>query len=169
MTRPIPFRSVNRRGQPGYCRDMQRHHLLPRGLLSRRPREKMLELLDPRRLGIEDFRRNGLLLPCEEAEAQRTGLPLHRGPHPAYDAMVADRLGAIEAQWAQRRRRHPKLAALNARLRIALLQRNLRTQLLSQSPPPLNLQPNRPIGTNRDFSDLDAMAQRLWDGDQAAS
>jgi hypothetical protein len=43
----------------------------------------------------DDFRVNGMHLPCREKIAAAFGLPLHRGPHPAYNQMVAERLAAI--------------------------------------------------------------------------
>lgn len=62
----IAFRAVNRRGAPGYDPSLQRHHLLPRQLLSRRCFGRMFALIGRERVGFDDFRTNGLLLPANE-------------------------------------------------------------------------------------------------------
>ena len=81
---------------------MQRHHLLPRQLLNTRGLAGMLARLGREHIGFDDFRRNGLLLPASISAALRVGLPMHRGPHRSYNAMVADRVGQIEADWSRR-------------------------------------------------------------------
>lgn len=45
---------------------------------------------DPR-----DFSTNGIFLPCTEKAALLTKRPLHRGPHPGYNKLVAERLASI--------------------------------------------------------------------------
>jgi hypothetical protein len=107
------------------------------------------------RAGLADFRRNGMLLPASESAAVRMGLPLHRGPHRDYTAMVAERLGAIEAAWSARRSGEEALAAL------AELQAALRRRLLD---PARGMRLNRrdPLGAGLDFARLDAMAEELW-------
>ena len=62
----LPFRTINRAADPGYQPGMQRHHLLPRQLLTARCFEGLFNRLGPERVGFDDFRRNGLLLPCTE-------------------------------------------------------------------------------------------------------
>jgi hypothetical protein len=97
----ISFRSVNRRGEIGYDPGLQRHHLLPTQLLGSRCFGPMFETIGPDRAGFEDFRRNGLLLPANDSAAIRMGLPLHRGPHQIYNAMVIERVGQIEMAWSR--------------------------------------------------------------------
>jgi hypothetical protein len=63
----LPFRSVNRAGMPGYDPGVQRHHLLPRQLLGHRCFGPLFDLLGRDRLGFEDFRTNGLLLPASDS------------------------------------------------------------------------------------------------------
>ena len=166
--RRLPFSAVNRRGSPAYQFGMQRHHLLPRQLLSQRFLKRLLKAVKVRTLGFDDFRRNGLLLPCEEAVAARLGLPLHRGPHREYNEMVVAQIGAIESEWAFRRQRGPKLATIAARLRLASLQRELKHSLLSANPPKLVLDENEKLGNRFEFADLDAMAAQLWSATQSA-
>ena len=110
----LPFRAVNRRTAPGYDPGMQRHHLLPRQLLSRRCFQRCSPPLGPERLGFDDFRRNGLLLPANDRAAVRLGLPLHRGPHRSYNELVFERVGQIEAGWSARQHAGPRTAPTEA-------------------------------------------------------
>lgn len=101
----IPFRKVNARGTAHYDPGLQRHHLLPRQLLSTECFSKMFEHLGRRPVGFDDFRSNGLLLPATEAATQRLGLPMHRGPHRRYNEVVIERVGRIESRWAEARQK----------------------------------------------------------------
>ena len=88
----LSFRAINRRDRPGHDPGLQRHHLLPCQLLSRRCFGALLDAIGPERIGFDDFRCNGLLLPANDHAAVRLGLPLHRGPHRNYNAMVIERV-----------------------------------------------------------------------------
>lgn len=121
----------------------------------------MLSALGCERLCFDDFRTNGLLLPANDRASVRTGLPLHRGPHRAYNEMVAERVGQIEAGWARGQGRMPDQALIEAAARLALLQRALRRRLLEQRRR-LMLNRSDPLGRGIDYSDLDAMAAHLW-------
>jgi hypothetical protein len=157
----ISFRAVNRSGDPGYEPGLQRHHILPRQILTRRCFEPILQALGRERIDFDDFRRNGLLLPANDAAAVRIGLPLHRGPHRDYNAMVIERVGQIEAGWSSFRLRAPEVALIDAYQRLELLQRALRRRLLDQQRRML-LNRKDPLGSGLDFSELDAMADQLW-------
>jgi hypothetical protein len=101
----IAFCRVNRRGQPDYRPNRQRHHLLPVALFRRKQfRQFFMDLMA---VGFEfdDFPTNGVLLPTTEAETLRCGLPLHRGPHPRYNALILMRAENIRAAYARSRRR----------------------------------------------------------------
>lgn len=163
----IPFRSVNRPGSANYDPALQRHHLLPRQLLGRRCFARMFRELEPRRLGFDDFRRNGVLLPAREEAARRLALPLHRGPHRAYNELVIERVGQIEARWSNSKRSTPVSAGEDALFRLAILQRALRRRLLDPPQRAWLLNRNDPIGTGFDFSELDAMVEQLWGATQS--
>ena len=163
----LPFRSVNRCDAPDYQPGMQRHHLLPRQLLSSPGNRAMLGALGSARLGFDDFRANGLLLPACEAGAVRIGLPLHRGPHRHYNEMVAERVGQIEIAWSLRRRRMPESAMEEALMRLGLVQRALRKRLLARGRR-LRLNRRDRLGAGVDFAALDEMAESLWGATQAA-
>lgn len=122
----------------------------------------MIRYLGADRLGFEDFRRNGLLLPATERAARRIGLPLHRGPHRRYNEVVVDRAGQIELHWRKVRARNGDRADSEALMRFDLLQRALRRRLLEPARwrgAPLNRR-----DPALDFSHLDRMADFLWSG-----
>ena len=157
----LPFRSVNRRGCPGYDAGLQRHHLLPRQLLTRRCFSRLFSEIGREALGFDDFRRNGILLPARDEAVWRTLLPLHRGPHRDYNTMVIERVGAIESGWAVLKEDCSQQAGEQALLRLSLLQSALRKRLLDQSRR-LVLNRRDPALAEPDFSELDAMAEALF-------
>lgn len=157
----IAFRSVNSPGTAGYDPGLQRHHLLPRQLLSQRCFGVMFAAIGRAQVGFDDFCANGLLLPATETATIRTGMPLHRGPHRRYNEVVIARVGRIEERWSLVRRDDDAAALAEALLRLRLLQGALRLQLLAQRRRVL-LNRNDPIGTGFDFTDLDAMVESLW-------
>ena len=157
-----PFRAVNCSGTPDYDPGMQRHHLLPRQLLSQRCFGKLLDLIGRERLGFEDFRSNGLLLPACDSAALRIGLPMHRGPHRDYNALVIERVGQVEQRWAALRGRAPEVALDEAVQRLTLLQRALRRRLLNPRRKPLVLNRFDPLRQDVNFAEIDAMVEMLW-------
>lgn len=158
---PLPFARVNRKDTAGYDAGFQRHHLLPLQLLGARCFGPMFDTLRPDRVGFDDFRRNGLLLPAMEGAALRIGLPLHRGPHRRYNDLVIERVGQIELGWSLARRRSAELAREQASLRLGLLQRALRRRLLDPRRR-LALHRRDRLGSESDFAELDAMVDALW-------
>lgn len=163
----LTFRAVNRRDGPGHDPGMQRHHLLPMELLSRSWCQPLLRSVGHERLDFDDFRRNGLLLPANDDAAVRIGLPLHRGPHRDYNAMVLERVGQIEGSWSAARFCAPEVALQDALHRLDLLQRALRRRLLA-SQRRLLLNRRDPLGLKVDFAELDAMADLLWPATEPA-
>jgi hypothetical protein len=143
---------------------MQRHHLLPNQLLSRRCFGPLFETIERERLGFDDFRLNGLLLPASSESVMRMRLPLHGGPHRDYTAMVAERVGQIEGDWSRMRLAAPEIALDQALMRIGLLQRALRRRLLQPERARVRLNRSDPLGAGLDFAELDAMAEALWAG-----
>jgi A nuclease family of the HNH/ENDO VII superfamily with conserved AHH len=158
----LSFRAVNRRDHPGFEPGLQRHHLLPRQLLSRRCFGPLFDAIGPDRVGFDDFRENGLLLPASDQAAMRIGLPLHRGPHRDYNGMVIERVGQIEGGWSELRVKAPEIALEQALMRLSILQRALRRRLLDTRLRRLALNRNDPVGRSHDFAEIDAMADALW-------
>lgn len=157
----IPFAAVNRRGQPGHDPNLQRHHLLPRQLRTQPCFARMVAELGAGRMGLEDFRSNGMLLPARERAAVRMALPLHRGPHRAYSELVAERVGQVERHWSAACLRDRQRAGEEALMRLALLQRALRRRLLDTRRA-LVLNRRDPLGQGHDFTEMDALAEALW-------
>ena len=157
----VHFRSINRRGAPGFDPGLQRHHLLPRQVMQCDCFAAMFAMIGPQRLRFDDFRSNGLLLPATDEASVRTGMPLHRGPHPRYNEVVIARVGRIEQQWARVRRYDPDSALRTALWQLGLLQDALRRGLLSERRR-LVLHARDPLGTGFDFAELDSMAEQLW-------
>ncbi|MCJ2177584.1 AHH domain-containing protein [Novosphingobium sp. 2580] len=147
---------------------MQRHHLLPRQVLARPALARMFAAAGGKRYRFDDFRANGLLLPCDELAALRMGLPLHRGPHRCYSGMVMERVGQIEAGWSVMHCRSPEDAAVEVHMRLALLQHALRRFLLNGRRRAV-LNRRDPLGTGVDFTSLDAMAEALWGATDASA
>ncbi|RIV80850.1 hypothetical protein D2V17_18260 [Aurantiacibacter xanthus] len=141
---------------------MQRHHLLPRQLLYEPCFSALIAALGRERLGYDDFRRNGLLLPATEQAAFAARMPLHRGPHRAYNGLVIERFGQIEERWSQLRMRAPEVALDEALMRLDLLRNALRRKLLGGGRRPYRLNRHDPLGKLVDFTELDAMADALW-------
>lgn len=140
---------------------MQRHHLLPLQLLSARCFGRMFDRIGRETVGFDDFRRNGLLLPSTEPAAVRFGLPMHRGPHGQYNSMVSERVGQIEQDWATMQLRSSDAAIEQALMRLSLLQKALRRRLLAERRR-LRLNRKDPLGVGRDFAEIDALAEDLW-------
>lgn len=158
----LSFRSVNSRQAADYQAGLQRHHLLPRQLLGQRCFGSLFDTIGRDRIGFDDFRSNGLLLPANDQAAIRIGLPMHRGPHRDYNAMVIERVGQIETGWSSVRLKAPEIALDDAVMRIGLLQRALRRRLLDPVRRRLALNRHDPLGASIDFRELDAMADMLW-------
>ena len=159
----LPFRSVNRRHASDYVPGLQRHHLLPRQLLQQRCFGGLFDAVSLDRAALDDFRTNGLLLPSQDAAALHMALPLHRGPHRRYNAVVMERVGRIESGWAMQRGKDPERARSQAMMRLRLLQGALRRRLLSADRSRFALNRNDPLGQALDFTELDAMADALWE------
>lgn len=122
----------------------------------------MFETIGEQHRRFDDFRENGLLLPCNERAAVRLALPLHRGPHRHYSTLVIERVGQIEAAWSRGRANRPEGAATEAHMCLRLLQRALRRFLLEGRRRRIVLNRKDPLGAGIDFSDLDAVAEALW-------
>ena len=157
----ISFRKVNRRGSPDYDPALQRHHLLPRQLLSTRCFSELFRHVGRERIGFDDFRSNGLLLPSTEEATQRIGMPMHRGPHRRYHELVMERVGRSEERWIEASKTNPDRAREEALMRLRLVQTALRRRLLDERKR-MVLSAKDPLGTGFDFTELDAIAETLW-------
>ncbi|MBC2664795.1 AHH domain-containing protein [Novosphingobium flavum] len=158
----MSFRAVNQRGAIGYDAGLQRHHLLPFQLVGASCFRPFFDGIGRVRIGFDDFRRNGLLLPAREDAARLMGLPMHRGPHRSYNELVIQRVGAIETRWSRDRLRDAERALDDALFRLGLLQGALRRRLLDPAGSAMVLNRRDPAVAAPAFDDLDAMAELLW-------
>lgn len=163
------FATVNRAGSACFRKGWQKHHLLPRQIASRRGFASLFAAIRPAALWLDDFDRNGVLLPASEQAASRARLPLHRGPHRAYNELVIERVGTIEMEWSQTRSRDELLAKNAAIARLRILQRALARRLLGEGRSCVVLNRRDPIGLGVDYRTLDAMSEQLWGATGAAS
>lgn len=130
----------------------------------------LFDALGENRIGFDDFRANGLLLPANDAAALRLATPLHRGPHRRYSGMVSERIGRIEAIWAGVRLQSGlEQACEQALMQLRLVQRALRRRLLQGPVGAFALSRRDPNRREVDFSELDAMADLLWAETQPAA
>ncbi len=134
---------------------------MPRQALGWPALQGLFDTLGRERIGYDDFRRNGMLLPSRESAVVRLGLPLHLGPHRDYNRMVIERLGVIESRWSRERASSESTARSTALMRIALLQAALRKRILDRNKP-LRFNRADPLGQRRAFSLLDRLAEELW-------
>jgi A nuclease family of the HNH/ENDO VII superfamily with conserved AHH len=86
--RPFGFTGNTQQG-------FQRHHVIPVNVIGRRVFAGLFALVAQVGFSPHSFMANGLLLPSTEAIAVQTGLPLRRGPHKQYDALIAEGLNII--------------------------------------------------------------------------
>jgi len=113
-------------------------------------------------LRFDDFSRNGLLLPSSSREAERSGLALHRGPHPGYNAIVLARVERIRVSMAASLAIAPFRAALDAIARLGWLERALRRTLDGTAPRWIWLNRRDPMRLHADCADLDRMIADLF-------
>jgi hypothetical protein len=166
---PLPFRSVNRFGTPGFEPGLQRHHILPLQLLAKDCFARMFDAIGFHRRRFDDFRSNGLLLPASKRTEILMGLPLHKGgPHRAYNDLVIERVGQIESSWSTNHALSADEAGIEAHYRLELLQNALRRRLLDQRGKPFALNRSDPAHHQPDFFEIDAMIDTLW-GESKAS
>jgi hypothetical protein len=152
-----------------YDNGLQRHHILPRQLLNERCFGALFDTIGRARIGFDDFRTNGLLLPANDITAVRIGLPLHRGPHRTYNELVIARVGQIEASWSAMRARGTEVPRAEALMRLSLLQRALRRRLMNPLRGRFLLNRSDPFGQSSDFTELDGMADALWPATETIS
>lgn len=130
-------------------------------LLARRQFRQFFADIVPAGFYFDDFPTNGLLLPRSEAEALRTRLPLHRGPHPRYNAIILWRVERIRADYARSALRLADRLISVQRLR--LLQDAIRRGLMAVATVfPVSLHRRDPMRSGLDFGSIDEMIERAW-------
>ena len=141
------FREVKRRVRgPGFhC-----HHVIPIEVIEKPVFRTLFRTMRELGFDFDDFRQNGLYLPCTEENAAAFRLPMHRGPHPVYNQVVSERISAIEGLGS-----HIQL------LELYRLQGALKAALRNNE---VSLRKGRrnPMAANVDFEPIEIAAYRLW-------
>lgn len=156
----MKFTDANRIGSVFYLSNYQRHHLIPL-----HARHIFVESWDIKSDSasqhyIDDFNKNGLMLPNNELESARTGLPMHRGPHPRYNALVIERMMTITRK--ARLFKKPREQYLFLDYRTKLLQKALRKALIGRKLGRLVLNKRDPFQSSANSDPVDAVIDRIW-------
>lgn len=155
----IRFSQINRLNKAGYNPNYQRHHLIPKQAGCESDLTRVFQTLGDQGFSLEDFEHNGILLPCCEKEALRTGRPLHRGPHPRYNEIVIERLLVI-AKLGNRFDRFEQMREF-IQFRLALLQSSLRLGLSKRRFAKLHLNSRDPLRSMDNFDQMDLRIEQL--------
>jgi hypothetical protein len=126
------------------------HHLIPIEVMEKPSLAIAIGMARSAGFDPEDFEANGMLLPSTEWNAACFGLPMHRGSHPLYNALVAERIGSLAIQTPD------ELRVQFHHLQRALKQ-GLRRRALSLVDGPRDSL--RPLG---DFRRIDSEIDLLW-------
>ncbi len=143
-------------GAPGEFLKVQRHHLIPNEVVYSGKFRLLFQAVGSIGFCANDFRTNGMLLPPCEATAIVMGMPLHRGPHPAYTALIEERVAAID-----RRFRPTKAGAIDALLRFRILQRGSQKALKARRVTHLNRRD--PFAAGVSFAHIDDQITQIDD------
>lgn len=103
------------------------HHLIPKQVSEHRHFAKFIASLRESGLNLDNFEENGMLLPNSAQLAGIFELPMHRGGHPLYNAMVSHHVARLM-----------HLPTFDALLAMQLLQVNLRAGLRFSGSTPIN-------------------------------
>lgn len=99
----------------------------------------------------DDFLSNGMFLPSLERNAVSFRLPLHRGPHPNYNRLVADRITELK-----------DIPPAQLPLAFDTLQKALHAALRRNRNDPLDGLAAYALRANPDFSKIDSQIDLLW-------
>jgi hypothetical protein len=122
------------------------YHLIPIEVMDMQAFAQLFGRLRTAGFDPNDFGNNGMYLPCIEVQAAAFNLPLHRGPHPRYNGMVAERIATFE-----------RLHVQDALHQMSQLQQSLKSGLRGSQ----NLIRD-PFRSKADFRRLDAEVELLW-------
>jgi A nuclease family of the HNH/ENDO VII superfamily with conserved AHH len=141
-----PFCDVRRvRPQGFHC-----HHIIPIEVVQKRSLAIIIGKARSVGFNDDDFETNGMLLPSVVRNAVSFRLPLHRGSHPQYNALVAERISGMN--WLSPRETKARLFQLQSTLKYGL--RLPASNLLGGSRDPLR--------SHGDFRKIDGEIDRLW-------
>lgn len=149
-------------GAPPPRAGFQRHHLLPIALLQRPQMAAMFEHLRDEGFLLQQFGRNGLMLPANEHAALLSGHALHRGPHHGYSDVMTARVERVRAHFAMQAPNDIRLARCTAAMRLSLLQDVMRRALTDRHGSGFWLNRRDPMRLFADRPYLDEAIDRLF-------
>ena len=155
----IRFSQINRLNSADYRPNYHRHHLIPRQAGFEPALVRFFETMRDDGFSLDDFECNGILLPCCEEEARKTGKPLHRGPHPRYNEIVIERLKQISLLGDQLDQVTQRTNFI--RFRILLLLSCLRFGLGENRFNTIYLNLRDPLRSNARFDEMDSRIERI--------
>ncbi len=155
----IRFSNVNRVNSKGYDCNYQRHHLIPVQAGKANELTGIFQFMATAGFDLDDFHNNGVLLPCCEKEAWRTGQPLHRGPHPRYNDIVIEHLVRIANLSGEIKDDFQRLCFL--RFRTNLLQRSLHSGLTRNWFANIRLNSRNPVRPKGEFAEIDSQVDKF--------
>lgn len=88
----VTFRHVRERTR---VTGFHAHHLIPKQIADYRYFAPFFVPLLSAGLNLDNFVENGMLLPHTESLGELFELPVHRGPHPQYTAMVSHHIASL--------------------------------------------------------------------------
>ena len=143
----VSFRDIRSRYP---IRGFHCHHLVPIEIVERRVFSTFFGMIRATGFDPDDFLTNGMHLPSTEQQACAFDLPLHRGGHPRYNELVAERISQLT-----------RCGPVDALRGIYGLQQSQR-QGLRYAPQKFAKRATRKPGADTDFRRLDAEVEMLW-------
>ena len=124
----------------------------------------MFDALQAEGFALDNFRRNGLLLPACEGAALLSGHALHRGPHQGYSDVVASRVEQVRRHFSTHAPVNLPSARHTAVMRLRLLQDTTRRALTDRHGAGFWLNRRDPMRLFVDRPYLDDAIARLFGG-----
>jgi hypothetical protein len=141
------FREVRRVRPEGFhC-----HHLIPIEVIEKPSLAITFGMARSAGFNPDDFEFNGMLLPSVEGNAVSFRLPMHRGSHPLYNALVAERIAGF-----------PEQTPFEVKMQLHLLQFALKQGLRSRTISVLHRQRD-PLRPMCDLRRIDGEIDLLWE------
>ena len=122
----------------------------------------MFDHLRAEGFALEQFGRNGLMLPACEPAALLSGHALHRGPHQGYSDVVASRVEQIRRHFVMQAPTDLRSARRTAVMRLRLLQDTTRRALTDRHGAGFWLNRRDPMRLFVDRPYLDEAIERLF-------
>ena len=152
----VPFASVNLPGNILYREGWVRHHLMPLQCIRDATLGPFLWKMRSQCFFIDDFNRNGILLPTLPSQAKLTGPPLHLGGHRNYNSRIIAEINAIRIFCEMVRTESHRFEIALGGLRS--LQKRVHDAIVTQRVDHVD----RVILSGRTDRDLDALIDRLF-------